>query len=310
MNISVCITVLNEETSVGVLLNSLVNQSKHPTELIIVDGGSSDNTVGIIQGFRKRKKYIKLIRKQCARAEGRNIGVRSAKSSVIAITDAGCVANRFWLERLSRPFTDKSVDIVAGFYKMKASNPLQVTMASFLGVLPKRFDNNFLPSTRSIAFRKKAWLKIKGFPEESVNSAEDTYFNCRSLKLGLRYTRVKGAVVEWGMPKNIVEFFNKIRSYAMWDAKSKIFLFPGKGLKSHNVKAILVVLRYFVGGILLYFAFTTPLAMKILIAFLLAYLLFAFRKGGFWGIVLQFVSDFAVIIGFTHGILSISFQRH
>jgi len=38
MKISVCITVFNEEESIGKLLDSLINQSKKADEIVIVDG--------------------------------------------------------------------------------------------------------------------------------------------------------------------------------------------------------------------------------------------------------------------------------
>jgi hypothetical protein len=118
----------------------------------------------------------------------------------------------------------------------------------------------------------------------------------------MKYARVKNAIVEWGMPETIYDFFKKIRDYARWDAKTKIFIFPGKGLMSHNIRAFLVLLRYLVGLTLLFLAFTYPLALWILVIGLTAYLFLAYKKAGFWGVILQFVCDFAVIIGFIEGV--------
>ena len=54
MRISVICTVLNEGESIRRLMDSLVAQSRQPDEIVIVDGGSRDNTVAVIQEYADR----------------------------------------------------------------------------------------------------------------------------------------------------------------------------------------------------------------------------------------------------------------
>ena len=302
MNISICITVFNEEGSIGALLDSLLAQSLKAKEIVIVDGGSNDRTVEIINHYQKRFGGISLLREKCTRARGRNLSVEIAKNEIIAITDAGCVAHADWLKNICEPLNNSEISVSAGFYKMVGKTEVQKAMAIFLGTQPKDFDITFLPSTRSIAFKREIWEEVGGFPEDAGNSAEDTYFNFRLLKKGVKIARVKNAVVEWGMPGTIQEFGRKIYDYAKWDAKSKIWFFPGKGLASHNVKALFVLFRYLVGFSLLVFSFFNPALLYLLVILLLLYFFWAFKKAGFWGIVLQIVSDFAVMSGLLSGV--------
>lgn len=317
MNISVCLTVLNEEGSIGPLLDSLLAQTKKPDQIIIVDGGSSDRTVAIIRHYQQRDGRIKLLVEKCSRARGRNLACEIAKGEIIAMTDADCVARRDWLENITVPFKNKQVDISAGFYSMVGCSSMQKAESVFLGVLPSHFDINFLPSTRSIAFRKTAWEEIGGFPDEEENSAEDTYFNFHALALGMKYARVKSAVVEWGVPASIFNFYLKIFNYAKWDAKTKIWFFPTKGLASHNIKAISVVIRYLIGLLLLILSFKLNTLPYLIILFL-AYLVWSFRKiylefgewqTALWGPILQITADFGVIIGFIDGLFQGYFKR-
>ena len=331
MNISVCITVLNEEGSIGKLLASLAQQTKKADEIIVVDGGSQDKTVEIIKHYQKKDRSIKLLKEKCSRARGRNLAVEMARNEVIAMTDAGCVARRDWLEKITEPLfhlggakayprgvcMDSSeaevrntprgctggVDVVAGFYKMVAKNSMQEAMKAFLGILPQKFDVDFLPSTRSVAFRKFIWEEVGGFEEKQKNTAEDTFFNYKFLKMNKKISRVKDAIVEWGMPGSIYEVGRKIYEYARGDAKTKIFFFPGKGLASHNIKAIFVILRYLLGLILLILGISQPVLLVILVILFLLYLFRAFRKAGLWGIILQIISDIAVMSGFASGLL-------
>src|SRR5260221_12583418 len=98
MKVSVCITTFNEEKSIEKLLKSILSQTKVPDEIVIVDGGSTDKTVEIIKKFGKAKL---IISKGASISRGRNLAVKNAKYSMIAMTDAGCVCERHWLERIS-----------------------------------------------------------------------------------------------------------------------------------------------------------------------------------------------------------------
>lgn len=312
MNISICITVFNEEGSITPLLESLLNQSKKADQIVIVDGGSTDKTVEIIRHYQRKDGRIKLFVEKCTRAEGRNLSIEIAKGDVIAITDGGCVVDPDWLKNITAPFATGKVDIAAGFYKMVGKSGMQKAESIFLGVTPRNFNINFLPSTRSMAFTKTAWETIGGFPEGKGNSAEDTDFNYKAVKLGLKYSRVKNAIVEWGMPINLKDFFNKIRDYAKWDVQYGIWWHPTQRFMSHNIKALSILLRYLVGLTLLILGFSQPPLFVILFVFVIVYFYWAFTKIqvefgdcriSLWGPVLQITSDWAVMRGLFSGIL-------
>lgn len=316
MNISICITTFNEADNISSLLESLLVQSKKVDEIVIVDGGSTDMTLSLINNFQLKifnefpKINFHLIKKQhCTRSRGRNIAVKASKNEIIAMIDAGCVAHKDWLKNITKPFeqNQKYVDISAGFYLMTGGNSLQKAMGMYLGVTPNKFNNNFLPSTRSIAFRKSAWKAVGGFPQSNNNSAEDTDFNYKAVKLGLKYARVKNALVEWAMPHSISEFRNKIYNYAKWDALYGIWWHPTQGFRSHNIKALSVLARYIL-GLIIFLIFGN----LYILVFIGIYLIWAYKKAGLWGLVLQLTSDMAVINGFVSGIISkyVLFKRH
>lgn len=313
MKVSLVLTVYNEESSIGALLRSLFIQSKRPDEIVIVDALSSDKTVAIIKHFQKKNKKIKLLVQKCTRSEGRNLGVELAKNDIIAMTDAGCIAKGNWLENLTSPFRNKEVDISAGFYKMVCRSSFQKAASVFLGVMPKDFNINFLPSTRSMAFRRESWEKLGGFPENLKSAAEDSVFNFRAVKSGMKIARVKNAVVGWGMPAGFSELIKKIAGYAEGDARSKIFWSPAQGFSSHNIKVLFIFLRYLAAVYLIFISLQKPTILVVLLVLVVLYLIRAFRKvyleyrdtkAGLWGIVLQISSDLCVMVGFLRGIIN------
>ena len=49
--VSLIITVRNEESALPALLNSLQKQERRPDEIVIADGGSTDETIPLFRAF-------------------------------------------------------------------------------------------------------------------------------------------------------------------------------------------------------------------------------------------------------------------
>lgn len=311
---SVVVTTLDEEHSISDLLNALLSQNLKPDEIIVVDGGSKDRTLEFVRHFQKKDKSIKVLKGKYSRSKGRNIGIEIAGNKIIALTDAGCIPKKNWLKRLTEPFTFTDIDISAGFYEMKVANSFSMALSMFLGIIPSRFDNSFLPSARSMAITRDIWERVGGFPESLEDTAEDSVFAARAVKLNAKFARVKDARVEWSVPETPKEAFKKIKGYAKGDVMSGIWLHPCKRFASHNIKASLILIRYIIGLILLFYLFSvSPILLIYWFIGLLIYCLWAYRKVylvfgdgniALWGIFIQFLSDFAVITGFIEGIFA------
>lgn len=314
MKVSLVVTVLNEEPSIAALLESIIAQTKRPDEMIIVDGGSTDRTCDIIKSYQKFYKNIKLHEFKTTRSEARNIGINASSSDVIVTTDAGCVAEKHWIEKITRPFQIGKIDMVAGFYEMiGGDSPMRRAMSVYIGVTPDKFDDHFLASARSLAFRKALWKKVGGFPEGLKDTAEDTLFNYNIIRSRANVVRVKDAVVYWQLPITLLEGIKKMYLYAKGDAKSGIWWHPTKRFTTHNIKIITIFLRYILGLYLLLMAliykiFELPLILGIFLYFFWSfrkvYLVTGNYKAGLCGIVLQISSDLAVMSGFISGLLS------
>ena len=315
MKISVCITVLNEEGSIGKLLESLLKQTKKPDEIIVIDASSADNTVRIINHWQKKDKRIKLLIEKGNIAHGRNTSIDLAKNEIVALTDAGCIARMDWLEKISEPFKNEKIRIVAGFYVMEATNSFQEALNVYNGVPPERFDiNSFIPSARSVAFRKKVWEEIGGFKESLSNAGEDTRFFYEAIRKSIRIVRVREAVVVWEETKRMTfnESVRKFRRYAIGDAQTGIWWHPGKRGGSHNIKISAIFIRYFTGFILLLLSFkyfTLFYLICILSALYFVWPVWKWKdviknwKARVWLPVIQITSDFAVMSGFLTGLL-------
>ena len=315
MKVSVCITIFNEEKSIAGLLDSILVQTKKPDEIVIIDGGSKDKTIKIVKHYQKKDRRIKLITEPGSCAHGRNVSIELARNDIVALTDAGCVARKDWLELITEPFKHKYVGLVAGFYDMKASTPMNEALSVFYGVPPERFDpTSFIPSTRSVAFKKDIWEMVGGFDESLDKAGEDTKFFYQCVKSSVKIVRVKQARVEWEECANMSfkEAINKFKQYAKGDAQAKIWWDPEKRFASHNIKISMIFIRYILGLTVLGLSFIYPLLVYVLITEFVIYLFWSIWKwkdvitnfkARLWLPIIQITSDLAVMYGFISGVI-------
>jgi len=237
MKVSVIVTVLNESNSIEALLESFLKQTKMPDEIIIVDAGSKDKTVEKIKKFKNTHKLpIRLfIKPKINRSTARNFAIKKANQEIIAVTDAGCILGSHWLERITAPLIEDKADSVAGYYVPITPTAFQKALAPFVAVMPENFDpEEYLPSSRSVAFTKRAW-ELAGHYPVKLNYCEDLVF-AMHLKKNTRMHVEKTAIVYWNQKTSYIEFFRQITNYARGDIEA--------GYQPHVIKIASVYLRY------------------------------------------------------------------
>lgn len=312
MKISFVTTVLNEEASIKEFLVSLLIQAKIPDEIIIVDGGSSDSTVAKIQNFilrlRSGQKFqisnFKLIKKRGNRSVGRNEGIKNAKGDIIAVSDVGCVLGRDWLKNITEPFSESSIDVVSGYYKPIINNVFEKCLSTYTCVMEDKInENNFLPSSRSIAFKKAAWKKVGGYPQD-LNTCEDLVFAKKLKKAGFKFKLRQDAIVSWTQKENLGQAFIQFFNYAKGDGQARYF----------RKQTPFLLLRYVAAFLMLFLAFfySSKTILNIFIFLFAFYILWSILKNYKYvkklrAIIylptLQLVSDVAVICGTSLGLM-------
>ena len=84
MKISVIIPTYNRADLVQRAIKSVLNQTKKPNEIIVVDDGSTDNTKQILKNYPVKILY----QKNKGVSSARNIGIKNAKYEFIAFLDS------------------------------------------------------------------------------------------------------------------------------------------------------------------------------------------------------------------------------
>ena len=190
--VSVVVTVLNEAQDIGRVVPSLLAQIPPPSEVIVVDGGSSDgtwewllNAQALVNAQAQAPRLGAIRDETCSLkhspgpvSRGRNVAIAAAKSAFIACADAGCTYAPDWLHNLTGPLVAGSAEYALGG---SCLDPAQHTLwdlasAPFFSVALSPLEPTKSCTARSMAFTTSLWQRLGGFPEH-VLVGEDTLFD-------------------------------------------------------------------------------------------------------------------------------------
>ncbi|MFA5410652.1 MAG: glycosyltransferase [Candidatus Omnitrophota bacterium] len=314
--VSVIVPVKNEGRHIADLLGSLQAQSVKPDEIIIVDGGSTDGTAGIVEDCRKKGMPLRLIAvTEALPGKGRNIAIENAKNEIIAMTDGGIILDRDWLKNIVAPFAeDSSLEVVHGLRGCRAVTTFEECFA--LVYLPanralKSPFRNF-PFVASTALKKYVWEKAGKFRED-LRAGEDLLFLKKLKESKFRTIVAYNAVAYWRPRSSFREGFSLAFKYAVCDAKTRLHL-------SRHFRKYLM---YSLGALLAYAGLKNPVWFVLLAAGFVLDILLVCRKH--WNEFLKLVGrnpgnlftitaiiiilDIAGLCGFSAGLIRKIFKH-
>lgn len=228
MKVTVIATVLNEDKNIRRLLDSLAAQTRPPDEVVIVDGGSADDTVAVLEAYAAEGRLpLRVISRPGGNiSQGRNAAVAAATGEIIASTDAGVRLSPDWLAALLEPFERPAagcVAVVSGFFLPDPQTDFETALgAATLPVLAEIVPRRFLPSSRSVAYRKAAAQTVGGYPEW-LDYCEDLVFDFKLRERYGPFPFAPRAVAYFRPRRNLRAFMKQYYRYARGDGKAGLW---------------------------------------------------------------------------------------
>jgi len=126
LNIQIVIPAHNEESSIGLTLESLINQTLLPKRIVVINDNSTDNTGNIVNAYIEKHPYITLINNQSSEAHlpgtkiinafYKGFEVLDQDYDIICKFDADLIFPNNYLEQLSIHFkASPKLGMAAGF---------------------------------------------------------------------------------------------------------------------------------------------------------------------------------------------------
>jgi glycosyltransferase involved in cell wall biosynthesis len=228
MDFTLVSTVFNESKRLDQTISDLINQTLQPSEIIITDAGSNDGTYEMLQQWSQTSPIpIVLLKKErCNVAEGRNIAIKAAKYNLIASMDFGCRYHPEWLNSIILPFKDPNVMVVGGAYSVEESD-IQTKAAKAAYILSNGYGVNvnfdwFIPSSRSIAYRKEVYDSVGGYCEWLTLAADDLVFGMLLKKKGYKFFVVDKPYASWMRHKSAKAYIKEAYRYGLGEGEARV----------------------------------------------------------------------------------------
>ncbi|CAD5962250.1 putative glycosyltransferase RT0329 [Planktothrix tepida] len=182
--ISIIIPTYNGDHYISQAIDSVLSQTYSNYEIIIVDDGSTDNTLEIIQHYIEKYQSASLIRYIFQPNQGvaaaRNLGIQEARGEFIALLDQD---DMFWPEKLAHQVAcfqaNPDVAIVNSGWRLIDQNNNRISDIEPWHNLPNLTLETWVTRTpilpSALMFRREAWQQIGGF-DSRFNGVDDVDF--------------------------------------------------------------------------------------------------------------------------------------
>ena len=210
MKISVIIANLNGEKYLPDCLQSLAAQTFRDFEVIVVDNGSSDGSLALLERDYPWVRVISL-EQNTGFARGNNIGFQASSSEYLATLNNDTIADSGWLEALHEAAkADRAVGMVAS--KIYLGREGRVLDSAGMLIYPDGMsrqrgrgetDNGQFDGTREVLFpsacaalyRHEMLRQTGFFDEDFISYCEDTDLGLRGRLAGWKAVLAPGAAV-------------------------------------------------------------------------------------------------------------------
>lgn len=235
---TVIIPFRNEANNLLDLLSSLqkLNYPRSYFEVFLIDDFSTDNSVAIIEKFKRKHPEITIqilqnIHQESPKKAAITLGIQHAKWEWIVTTDADCSVPENWLKTFDYAIQNSQSKMLCGPVKLHIKltfsglfeilnfNSLQgATMGSF------GWNQPILCNGANLCYNKHAFLDVDGFEGNKQIASGDDIFLLEKFKKhfpeSMQFLKCASAIVT---TKTQHSFSNFIAQQQRWAAKSKSY---------------------------------------------------------------------------------------
>lgn len=214
--VSVIVPSYNEGLTLTNCINSLVAQTYRHVEIVIVNDGSTDNTLQVANRLARRYRNVQVVDKpQQGKASTLNAGIAAAYGSIVVCIDADSMFLPDTVTQLVLSFQDPEVAAVGGNVKVAGRRGLlarQQALEYITGLTLQRRAFSYLGCMQVIsgaigAFRKDALLAVGCYATDTVVEDMDMTIELSNHGYKIIYNPLAVAYTE--APGNLRDFLKQ-----------------------------------------------------------------------------------------------------
>lgn len=228
--VTVCIPVYNAENRIARTFRCLLEQTYSNIEIIVVNDGSTDSTVKVLDTLRKQDIRIHIITKENGGvSEARNVAISQAKGAYICFVDDDDIVTPNYIESMVNAMERSKADFCVASFKEQIENKGIVESIidhSINGGVYSFIDGNIDSLLLEQGFLHPCWGKLYktdiiqnvGIKFPDINLSEDSFFVLDYLKECKEFVTIEDSLyiycheknkpsLSTAMPANIFEIY-------------------------------------------------------------------------------------------------------
>ena len=179
--VSVIVPVYNSEKYIEKCLNSIIEQTYKDFELIVINDGSKDKSLEILEKYKNNfPKVITLINQEnIGVSKTRNNAIKMAKGKYVMFIDNDDFIDKDYIETFINEAEKEDYDVVLGGYRRPNEKGEIIKKLK----LPQEEWAKFMIFAPWARIYKKEYLLKNDIEFLSVNIGEDVYFNIQAMTI-------------------------------------------------------------------------------------------------------------------------------
>jgi glycosyltransferase involved in cell wall biosynthesis len=224
--VAVVIPILNEAPTLGQTLDSLMKQDfPHDLmEILIVDGGSTDNWVSIVRSFDRSDVPVRsLVNSKRTTAAAVNLALRSTDAEAILWISGHCLLSPNYLSAVIKAFEEDPATVVggqldvAGRGTVSSMNALVLGSRFGTGMASLRFGREvgWTGAVTYALFRRSLLVSVGGL-DERLERNQDNEVVARLRRSGTRFRRID-ATATYLAPARLAGIWRRAWGNGSWN---------------------------------------------------------------------------------------------
>lgn len=218
--ISIIIPLYNKENYIEKTLQSAINQSYKNIEIIIINDGTTDNSIFICERVASNFRNIRILNQgNRGVSVSRNRGIMEARGSYISFLDADDLLDKDFISKLYSAIGEANAIYCNHYYIKRGKLKKKIMHYRNGDILSHYLYNRCTPNTNSWLIKKSFLLENQIFFPEDRKWGEDMTFFIKLLchETNIRYVKERLTIynqdVEMSLSENSI---NKINQDIYW----------------------------------------------------------------------------------------------
>jgi len=202
--ISIVISCYNKSDTIGDCVKSVLRQKVESFEVIVVDDGSTDGSLRIVETLGSHGALRILNQEHTGISATKNRGVEASIADILLFIDGDCVLEDGSLTELARSFAEEPVDCVGG--EVRATNSFNL-IAKAVEYMQNEVERKW-PFGANVAYTRSA-LETVGLFDERMKTGEDAELYVRAMKLGFKSVINRRIIARTKNPDTLAGFLRQ-----------------------------------------------------------------------------------------------------